>query len=163
MPIDPTELTKSIGAIGSLDPEQGLAPTLQQVVVAAKQLFEADGAGLMLIDAKGQLRWASASDQTAQALEDGQERLSQGPCLAAFSQRAPAVIRDISGEPDWGGLAQIMLSEGIAAALSVPVELDGSPIGTLDIYSAAPGTGTKVRSRPPRPMPGWWPACSRPR
>ena len=58
MPIDPTELTKSIGAIGSLDPEQGLAPTLQQVVVAAKQLFEADGAGLMLIDAKGQLRWA---------------------------------------------------------------------------------------------------------
>jgi hypothetical protein len=26
MPIDPTELTKSIGAIGSLDPERGLAP-----------------------------------------------------------------------------------------------------------------------------------------
>jgi hypothetical protein len=45
MPIDPSELTKSIGAIGSLDPEQGLAPTLQQVVVAAKQLFEADGPG----------------------------------------------------------------------------------------------------------------------
>ena len=53
MPIDPTELTKSIGAIGSLDPERGLAPTLQQVVAAAKQLFEADGAGLMLIDAEG--------------------------------------------------------------------------------------------------------------
>ena len=50
MPIDPSELTKSIGAIGSLDPEQGLAPTLQQVVVAAKQLFEADGAGQMLTD-----------------------------------------------------------------------------------------------------------------
>ena len=51
MPIDPTELTKSIGALGTLDPEQGLTPTLQQVVVAAKQLFEADAAGLMLIDA----------------------------------------------------------------------------------------------------------------
>ena len=138
MPIEPTELTKSIGAIGSLDPERGLAPTLQQVVAAAKQLFEADGAGLMLIDRQGQMRWASASDQTAQALEDGQERLAQGPCLAAFSQRAPAVIRDIGSEPDWGELAQIMLGEGIAAALSVPVELDGSPIGTLDIYSADP-------------------------
>jgi GAF domain-containing protein len=138
MPIDPTELTKSIGAIGSLDPERGLAPTLQQVVVAAKQLFEADGAGLMLIDREGQLRWASASDQTAQALEDGQEHLAQGPCMSAFSQRAPAVIRDISSEPDWGELAQVMLSEGISAALSVPVELDGSPIGTLDIYSSDP-------------------------
>jgi hypothetical protein len=88
MPIDPTELTKSIGAIGSLDPEAGLAPTLQQIVIAAKQLFEADAAGLMLIDRQGRLRWASASDQTAQALEDGQERLAQGPCMVAFSQRA---------------------------------------------------------------------------
>jgi hypothetical protein len=79
MPIDPTELTKSIGAIGSLDPEAGLAPTLQQIVIAA---------GLMLIDRQGRLRWASASDQTAQALEDGQERLAQGPCMVAFSQRA---------------------------------------------------------------------------
>jgi len=130
-------------------------------VLAAKQLFEADGAGLMLIDRQGQLRWASASDQTAQALEDGQERLAQGPCMAAFSQRAPAVIRDIGSEPDWGELAQVMLGEGIYAALSVPVELDGSPIGTLDIYSSAPGTGTTARWRPPRPMLGWLPACSR--
>jgi hypothetical protein len=27
--------------------------------------------------------------------------------MAAFSQRAPAVIRDISSEPDWGELAQV--------------------------------------------------------
>jgi len=124
MPIDPTELTKSIGAIGSLDPERGLAPTLQQVVVAAKQLFEADGAGLMLIDSHGQLRWASASDQTAQALEDGQERLAQGPCAVAFSQRLPAAIRDIRVEPDWAEFTQVLLGEGVCAALSVPVELD---------------------------------------
>ena len=84
------------------------------------------------------MRWASASDQTAQALEDGQERLVQGPCLAAFSQRAPAVIRDIGSEPDWGELVQVMVGEGICAALSVPVELDGSPIGTLDVYNSDP-------------------------
>ena len=78
MPIDPTDLAKSIGALGSLDPEAGLGPTLQQIANAAKQLFAADGAGLMLVDAEGQLRWASASDQTAQTVEDGQERLAQG-------------------------------------------------------------------------------------
>ena len=138
MPIDPSELTKSIGALGTLDPEHDLAPTLQQVVKAAKQLFEADGAGLMLIDRQGQLRWASASDQTAQMVEDGQERLAQGPCMAAFSQRAPAVMRDISAEPEWNELAQVLMGEGIYAALSVPVELDGTAIGTLDIYSSAP-------------------------
>src|SRR5215212_10000863 len=92
MPIDPTELAKSIGALGSLDPGRGLAPTLQQIADSAKQLFAADGAGLMLIDAEGQLGWAE--------------------------------------------FAQVLLSEGICAGLSVPVELDGGVIGTLDVYTA---------------------------
>src|ERR687890_868462 len=135
MPIEATDLAKSIGALGSLDPERGLAQTLQQIADATKQLFAADGAGLMLVDAEGQLRWASASDQTAQAVEDGQERLAQGPCAVAFSQRLPAAIRNIHTDPDWQEFTQILLSEGISAALSVPVELDGGVIGTLDIYA----------------------------
>ena len=138
MPIDPTDLANSIGALGSLDPEQGLARTLQQVTDGAKQLFRADAAGLMLIDADGQLRWASATDQTAQTVENEQERLAQGPCAVAFSQRLPAAIRNIHTEPDWDKFAQVLVSEGICAALSVPVELDGGVIGTLDIYAGAP-------------------------
>jgi GAF domain-containing protein len=135
MPIDPTDLAKSIGALDSLDPHRGLAPTLQQITDAAKQLFAADGAGLMLVDREGQLRWASASDQTAQNVEDGQERLAQGPCAVAFSQRLPAAINNIQAEPGWAEFTQVLVSEGIGAALSVPVELDGAVIGTLDIYA----------------------------
>jgi GAF domain-containing protein len=138
MPIDPTDLAKSIGALGSLDPERGLARTLQQVTDGAKQLFRADAAGLMLIDAEGQLRWASASDQTAQTVENEQERLGQGPCAVAFSQRLPAAIRNIHTEPDWAEFTQVLVSEGVCAALSVPVELDGGIIGTLDIYARDP-------------------------
>jgi GAF domain-containing protein len=135
MPIDPADLAKSIGALGFLDPERGLATTLQQITDGAKQLFSADGAGLMLVDADGRLRWASASDQTAQAIEDGQERLAQGPCAVAFSQRLPAAIRNLHTDPDWHEFTQVLLSEGISAALSVPVEVDGGVIGTLDIYA----------------------------
>jgi GAF domain-containing protein len=138
MSINPTDLAKSIGALGSLDPGQGLALTLQQIADAAKQLFSADGAGLMLIDAEGQLRWASASDQTAQTVENEQERLAQGPCAVAFSQRLPAAIRNIHTEPDWAEFAQVLLGEGVCAALSVPVELDGGVIGTLDVYAREP-------------------------
>jgi GAF domain-containing protein len=138
MPIDPTDLANSIGALGSLDLERGLARTLQQVTDGAKRLFRADAAGLMLIDAEGQLRWASASDQTAQALEDGQERLAQGPCAVAFSQRLPAAIRNIHTEPDWAEFTQVLVGEGVRAALSVPVELDGGVIGTLDVYACDP-------------------------
>jgi GAF domain-containing protein len=56
----------------------------------------------------------------------------------AFSQRLPAAIRDIRIEPDWQEFTQVLLSEGICAGLSVPVELDGGVIGTLDIYAADP-------------------------
>jgi hypothetical protein len=92
----------------------------------------------MLIDAEGQLRWASASDQTAQTVENEQERLAQGPCAVAFSQRLPAAIRNIHTEPDWAEFTQVLVSEGVCAALSVPVELDGGIIGTLDIYARDP-------------------------
>jgi GAF domain-containing protein len=138
MPIDPTDLAKSIGDLGGLDPERGLARTLQQVTDGAKQLFRADAAGLMLIDAEGQLRWASASDQTAQTVENEQERLAQGPCAVAFSQRLPAAIRNIHTEPDWDKFAKVLVGEGVCAALSVPVELDGGVIGTLDVYVGRP-------------------------
>jgi GAF domain-containing protein len=138
MPIDPAELATSIGGLGSLDPRTGLAPTLQQITDAAKQLFAADGAGLMLIDAEGQLRWASASDQRAQTIEDGQERLAQGPCAVAFSQRLPAAIGNLQTEPGWAEFTQVLLAEGVCAALSVPVELDGGVIGTLDVYAGQP-------------------------
>jgi len=96
------------------------------------------GAGLILVDVEGQLRWASASDQSAQTLEGGQERLAQGPCAVAFSQRLPAAIRNVHTESDWAEFTQVLLGEGIRAALSVPVELDGGVIGTLDICVGQP-------------------------
>jgi len=92
----------------------------------------------MLVDHAGALRWASASDQVAEPVAAGQERLAQGPCMLAFAQRAPAAVRDISAEPGWRELAQVCIDEGIHAALSVPVQVGGGPVGTLDIYVAAP-------------------------
>ncbi len=138
MSIDPAELASSIGALDTLSLESGLARTLQQVLGSAKALFEVDRAGLMLVDHAGALRWASASDQVAEPVAAGQERLAQGPCMLAFAQRAPAAVRDISAEPGWRELAQVCIDEGIHAALSVPVQVGGGPVGTLDIYVAAP-------------------------
>jgi hypothetical protein len=93
MPIDPAHLARSLGALGSLDVEQGLAVTMPQVLRSAKTLLGADGAALMLIDQAGALRWANASD--------------------------PVV-------------------EAVAGDLSVPVQVGGGPVGTLDVYVTDP-------------------------
>jgi GAF domain-containing protein len=139
MPIDPGLLAKSIATLTGLDPELDLATTLKQAVVAAKQLFAVDAVGIMLADADGRLRWASASDPLAQTLEDNQETFAAGPCLQAFVSGQPAVIHDATLEPHWGEITLVFVELQIRSALSVPVQLGGGPIGTLDVYAAAPG------------------------
>jgi GAF domain-containing protein len=138
MPIDPSMLAKSIGTLSDLHPDQDLPATLQQAVIAAKQLFDADAAGIMLTDADGQLRWASASDQRAQVLEDNQELFAAGPCAEAFASSRPAVMHDATLERRWGEVTLTFVEVQIRSGLSVPVELGGGPIGTLDVYSAEP-------------------------
>jgi GAF domain-containing protein len=136
--IDPAALAASIGALHDLDLERGLTTTLQEVVLAARTLFGADGAGLMLADADGELRWASATDQQSQLAEEDQERLGKGPCRAAFSQRMAIAIHNADTEPDPDDSRSVLRNSGFQAALSVPVELHGGPIGSLDLYSSKP-------------------------
>jgi hypothetical protein len=94
MPIEPAQLARSLGALGTLDAEQGLDVPLRQVLCSAKALLDADRVTLMLIDQAGVLGWATASDQ---------------------------VVEAVPGD------------------LSVPVQVGGGPVGTLDVHvSAAP-------------------------
>lgn len=92
MPIRPAQLASSLGALGTLDVDQGLAVTLPLVLRSAKTLLDADRAVLMLVDQTGALCWASASDQ---------------------------------------------VGEAVAGDLSMPVEVGGGPVGTLDVYVTA--------------------------
>jgi GAF domain-containing protein len=138
MPIDPPALIRSVSALTDLDVERDLPRAVQQVTDAAKALFGVDSAGLMLADDRGELRWATASDQRGQVLEEGQERLGEGPCVNAFALQAPMAMRDAHQEPHWGEITGVLTGQHVRAALSVPVQLEGGPIGTLDLYSAAP-------------------------
>ena len=89
--------------------------------MAAKQLFDADAAGIMLADMEGKLCWASASDQRAQVLEDNQEVFAAGPCSEAFTTGRPAVMHDATMERRWGEIALTFVEVQIRSGLSVPV------------------------------------------
>ena len=159
MPIDPALLAKRIATLTDLDPQWDLAATLEQAVVAVKQLFAVDAAGVMLADADGRLRWASASDPLAQTLEDNQETFAAGPCLQAFASDRPVVMHDATLDPRWGEIASAFGELQVRSGLSVPVRLGGGPIGTLDVYAAAPGGGMRRRSARCKPVLGWSRPC----
>jgi GAF domain-containing protein len=116
----------------------------------------------MLVGKEELLTWASASDAQAERAEAVQAELGAGPCMVAWQQRSPVAVRDVEAEPRWAEVAPALVAAQLRAALSVPVELAGGPIGTLEVYAAGPRTGTTARSRPWGPMPGWWPACCAP-
>jgi GAF domain-containing protein len=138
MPIDPAALARHLSTLATLDAEHDLARAMQQLASAAKALLGVDGAGLMLADERGELRWATASDQQTQVIEEGQERLGQGPCVNAFAEHAPMAMRDATKEPQWGKITDVVTGQEMRAGLSVPVQLEGGPIGSLDLYSAEP-------------------------
>jgi transcriptional regulator with GAF, ATPase, and Fis domain len=142
MPIDPALLATSIGVLTDLDPERDLPATLQRAVTVAKQLFDADAAGITLTDATGELRWASGSDQRTQALEDDQEAVAAGPCAEAFTTGRPAAMYDAHQERrrggPWGEISLAIADLEARSALSVPVDFGGGPIGTLDLYATNP-------------------------
>jgi len=142
MPIDPALLATSIEALGDLDPEPDLPASLQRAVTAAKQLLDADAAGITLTDATGMLHWASGSDQPAQAVENDREACAAGPCDEAFTTGRPAVMYDAYQERrrggPWGEVSLAIADLEPRSALSVPIDLGDGPIGTLDLYATNP-------------------------
>jgi GAF domain-containing protein len=137
--IDVTALLKSIGSLQDLEFRRtGLGPALQQVTDAAKALFKAEGAGLMLIGEGEVLRWVTATDPRAQTIEAAQERLGEGPCLEAFNRGVLQQVSDNAVEERWPDLAKVLRHDGVHAILSVPVQLAEGTVGTLNIYSAKP-------------------------
>jgi GAF domain-containing protein len=160
MPIDRAALAQNISALAGLDAEHGLGRAMQQITSAAKALLRVDGAGLMLADERGQLRWATASDQETQIIEEGQERLGEGPCVNAFAEHAPMVMRDAAKEPQWGKITDVVTGQEMRAGLSVPVQLEGGRSAPWTCTRPSRGTGTRARSAPPRSSRRWRRPCS---
>jgi GAF domain-containing protein len=137
--IDIGALLKSIGSLQDLELRRtGLGPALQQVVDAAKALFKAEGAGLMLVGEGEVLRWVTATDARAQSLEAAQERLGEGPCVEAFHRRVVQQVSDSAAEQRWPDLARVLRHDGVHALLSVPVEVAQGTVGTLNLYLREP-------------------------
>jgi GAF domain-containing protein len=137
--IDPGALAKSIEHLqGTELNHDGLAQTLQRIVDETERLFHVDGSGLMLLADDDQLRYVAASDERGRMLEKIHEQVGEGPCLAAFAAAEARQTVDAPADQHWPAFGRLAAEHGIRAVLGVPVELDGGPIGTLNVYSVQP-------------------------
>ena len=131
-------LALSIGKLADPGLDDDLDAALHRAVAAARELLDADTAGLMLVGPDGQLRWATAVDGRASIAESAQERLALGPCVTAFEEGRPVAVWDVAADHRWAPVRDQLRAARIGAALSVPVTLSGGPVGVLDLYCVEP-------------------------
>src|SRR5215211_9331405 len=139
MPINPDVLAKSVARLEGVDPvDTGLDAALEQAVAETDDVFEVDGAGLLLLDEGGVLRYTAASDEPGRMLEMLQEQFGEGPCIDAFLDDAPVLADDLGADPRWPSVGPLAAGHGVRAVLGVPIDLRDGPMGTLNVYAAHP-------------------------
>jgi GAF domain-containing protein len=139
MPIDPDALARSVARLEGLDPvDTGLDAALELAVAETDDLFDVDGAGLLLLSEDGTLRYVAASDEPGRMLEALQEQFGEGPCVDAFLEGKPVLGGDLAADPRWPSVGPLAAGHGIRAVLGVPINLREGPVGTLNVYAARP-------------------------
>ncbi len=137
MPVDPDALASSITGLSGLTVAAGrIEHALEHVVAETDRIFAVDGAGLLLLTDADVLRYVAASDERGRIMERLQEEIGEGPCLDAFEDGSPTLTPDVAGDTRWPTLGPRAGKHGIHAVLGVPVRLDESPVGTLNVYSS---------------------------
>ncbi len=149
MSIDHGALQRSLLALKDVaaDPDELLA-ALERVAEATRAVFRVEGAGLMLADDDGHLRWVTVTDERGRALEQIQEELGEGPCISAFATSTVIQVADVAADVRWPRFAVLARQHGVGSLLSVPVRAGSQPLGTLNVYAAEPHawTGDEVRA-----------------
>lgn len=140
MPIDDSRLQSSLVQLRSADLTSGeLEASLRVVVTATQQIFDADGAGLMIIDDQEALHHVGATDARSAAFEAAQEECGEGPCVDSLVLDVVVSTDDLGADPRWPQLQEMIGGLGIGAMLGVPIHIGGSTIGSLNVFRTRPG------------------------
>lgn len=100
------------------------------------------GAGVMIEDERGHLRFMSTSDETLQMLEKLQVQLGEGPCLLAYQTAQPVVAGDLENDPRFVRFGPLAVLAGMRAVYSFPMVHDDLAIGAINLYREEPGALT---------------------
>ena len=109
----------------------------------AVRMTGVDGAATALLTERSRVRdLVYATNPIAQWIDEMQFTLGDGPCLAAFQERAPQLVPDLT-DPRYGARWPAFVGEalgaGVAAIFAFPISDDQSALGVLELYRATPG------------------------
>lgn len=121
--------------------EYDIIDLLDQLVSHSVEILAADAAGIVLGDARRELRVVAASSEDAQLMELLQLQNDEGPCLDCFSNAAPVSVPDVAEATNrWPAFAAAVASRGAFRSVhALPLRLRGEAIGALNLFHRTPG------------------------
>jgi hypothetical protein len=120
---------------------EGSVSPVDRVCVAAVALLSLRGAGLSLM-VDGELRGtAGVSDLGIAVVQELQLTLGEGPCVEAWTSRAPVLESNLADPAAvrWQAFAQAGVEAGVLAVFAFPLALGAIRIGVLVLYRDCPG------------------------
>lgn len=113
---------------------------LSDLCADVAELLAVDGAGVMLEDEQGDLRFIAASDEHIGQVEQLQVDTGEGPCVRAHRTGRPVLIDDLRATDDLVRFRPRALDAGITAVYSFPLRIDGIAVGALNLYRTRAST-----------------------
>ena len=104
------------------------------------EVLSVTGAGVMLEDESGDLRFVAASDGTVRQIETLQIELGEGPCLSAYRTGQVVTVPDLTADEQFGTFSPRASGIGMAGVQSFPLATSEECVGALNLYTAAPAS-----------------------
>src|SRR3954447_20216116 len=109
---------------------------LQTLTERCIELVDADAAGLMLDDQRGNLHLVAHTHESARLLELFELQNREGPCLDCFATGQVIANIDLATATDrWPEFAQAASSVGYGTSHAVPLRLRRQVIGALNLFT----------------------------
>jgi len=108
----------------------------------AVRLLEVDAAGVLLVDLRGQMIDATASDETTRRLELAQIQWEEGPCRDCARSGVPVAdtsLDDAVAQQRWPRFTRHAIELGFTAVAGVPLRLRTQVVGALNLFHRRPG------------------------
>lgn len=117
-------------------------PRTQQLCQTLVREVGLDGAAAAMITDSGARDLVHATDPVSAHLDELQFSLAEGPCLDAYTRRAPVLAPDLTDGPSrarWPAFAEAASAAGAAATFAFPMMSGDVCFGVLELYRREPG------------------------
>lgn len=120
--------------------EYDVLDLLDTLVNTSADLLGATAAGLLLVDARGELSVVASTSERSRLVELMQLSSGGGPCLECFRTGQVVSVPDIAVDERWPEFRAEAAEQGLLAVTAIPLRLRGTVLGALNLFNDSTGT-----------------------